>query len=760
MSDSSIAPRTSKIATPAADPSTPSSRRVVIVSNRLPFSVQRTSTGVDLVPSSGGLVTALSGYLDRRQREGVTTDLAWVGWAGGQIDQAEVEQLRRDRSESHEIYPLSFEADEMDRFYLGFCNSTIWPLFHYFPSYTSYREEDWETYRRINEQFCDAVANVVRPGDEIWIHDYQLLLLPRLLRERLPAASIGFFLHIPFPSFEVFRQLPTPWRRELLEGVLGADLIGFHTHDYVQHFLHSVFRTLGHEHHLGQLRIAEALKRVESFPIGIDYDRFHQAATSDAVLEARSRLETGIGQRKLICSVDRLDYSKGLLHRLRGYEAFLKAHPEYRGKVTFVLVVVPSREHVERYQNIKQELDELIGQLNGSLGSLDWMPIVYHYRSVSFTELVALYSMADIALITPLRDGMNLVAKEYLASKPAGQGVLILSEVAGAARELGEALQVNPNHAREIAQAIYDALAMAPEEQERRNRLMQERIRTYDAAHWVESFLSALRRTKERQGRLDTLHLTGVTAEQVLQRHHRAARRLLLLDYDGTLVPLAGKPQDATPDARLLELLETLGRAPGQTVYLVSGRDRKQLEQWFGRLPINMIAEHGAWFRSLSGEWTMPKPLRSSWKNQLRPLLQLYVDRVPGSLLEEKDYALVWHYRLADPELGAVRAMELTDDIVSYTANFDVQVLEGKKAIEVRNAGVSKGGAARDALAATTPDFVFAAGDDTTDEELFRALSRDAVTVCVGGTHSFATYRMTDHLELRALLQRFAGVAS
>jgi trehalose 6-phosphate synthase/phosphatase len=755
-----------RIATPAGSStlpptglSAPASRRVVIVSNRLPFSVQRSSSGVERVPSAGGLVSALSGYLERRRCEGVTTDLVWMGWAGGQVDEAEMEQLRQHAADQHEIYPLAFDASDMDGFYHGFCNSTLWPLFHYFPSYTSYREEDWETYRRINEQFCDAVVKAAQPGDEIWVHDYQLLLLPRLLRERLPSASIGFFLHIPFPSFEVFRQLPTPWRRELLEGVLGADLIGFHTHDYVQHFLHSVFRTLGHEHHLGQLRIAEALKRVESFPIGIDYERFHQAATSAEVVEARARLEAGIGPRRLICSVDRLDYSKGLLHRLRGYEAFLKAHPEYRGKVTFVLVVVPSRELVERYQSIKQELDELIGQLNGSLGSLDWTPIVYHYRSVTFTELVALYSMADVALITPLRDGMNLVAKEYLASKPDGRGVLILSEVAGAARELSEALQINPNHAQEIAQAIYDALCMEPDEQERRNRLMQERIRTYDAAHWVESFLSALRRTKERQGRLDTQHLTGPTAEQVVARHQHASRRLLLLDYDGTLVPLAGKPQDATPDQELLRLLDALRRVPGQSVYLVSGRDRKQLEQWFGKLPINMIAEHGAWFRDGSGEWTMPKPLRSGWKNELRPLLRHYVDRVPGSLLEEKDYALVWHYRLADPELGAVRAMELTDDIVSYTANFDVQVLEGKKAIEVRNAGVSKGGAARDAVAATTPDFVFAAGDDTTDEELFRALSRDATTVCVGGTHSYAAYRMTDHVELRSLLQRFASVA-
>lgn len=736
-----------------------SGKRLIVVSNRLPFTLQRGEQGATLVPSSGGLVTALSGYLERRRRDDASLDFVWAGWPGAELEAQELDELRTRAHEEHGAYPIALAAADMDRFYQGFCNSTLWPLFHYFPTYTTYNEEDWLTYRRVNEQFCDALLELARPGDEIWVQDYQLLLLPRLLREKLPDASIGFFLHIPFPSFEVFRMLPTPWRRELLEGVLGANLIGFHTHDYVQHFLHSVFRTLGYEHYLGQLRVGDELKRVESFPIGIDFKRFWEAADSPEVREARARIAAGIGQRKLICSVDRLDYTKGLLHRLRGFEAFLKAHPELHGKVTFVLVVVPSREQVERYQRMKQELDELIGQLNGSLGSVDWVPIVYQYHAISFTELVALYSLADVALITPLRDGMNLVAKEYLASKPDGTGMLVLSEMAGAARELGEALQVNPNHALEVAQAIHEALSTPPPEQIRRNRLMQERLRSYDATHWVETFLGALRRAKEKQSRLATQHLTGSTATHVLEQHAAAERRLLLLDYDGTLVPLAGRPQDAAPDGELLELLHELQRTPNQTVYLVSGRDRKQLEQWFAGVPIYMVAEHGAWVCDGDGSWRMPKALPSVWKSKLRPLLQQYVDRVPGSLLEEKDHALVWHYRLADAELGIARAKELIDDVVSYTANFDVQVLEGKKAVELRNAGVNKGGAAREAVAMAEASFILAAGDDTTDEELFRALPRSAVTVCVGGTHSYATYRMSDHRELRSLLRRLSGKA-
>lgn len=709
---------------------------------------------MELVPSAGGLVSALSGYLERRKLEQPETEFLWAGWSGAELSDEETEQLRCAARERHGAYPLSLDAADMDRFYHGFCNGTLWPLFHYFPSYATYEEQDWETYQRVNERFCEELVALVEPGDEIWVHDYQLLLLPGLLRKRLPNASIGFFLHIPFPSFEVFRQLPTRWRGELLRGILGADLMGFHTHDYAQHFLHSVFRTLGYEHYLGQINVDGALRRAETFPIGIDYARFSQAAKSAEVAEARERMAEGLARRRVIFSVDRLDYSKGILHRLRGFEAFLSQYPEYLGQVTFVLLVVPSREQVTRYQRMKQELDERVGQINGRFGSVDWVPIVYQYRSVPFTELVALYNLADVALITPLRDGMNLVAKEYIASKPDGNGVLILSEMAGAARELGEALQINPNHTREIAEAINEALTMPAVDQARRMHAMQGRIEGYDATRWVEGFLDALRRTKDRQGRLATRHLGGAPLSDMLERHRRASQRVLLLDYDGTLVPLARTPGEATPDRELLMLLQEL-QTPSQTVYVVSGRDHRSLAEWFKDIPIRLVAEHGAWERDAAGNWSMPKPLPDNWKKQLRPLLQSYVERVPGSALEEKDFALVWHYRLAvDQELATERAKELTDDVASFTANLDVQVLEGKKAIELRISGVTKGVAAAAAIA-SGPEFVFAAGDDATDEELFRALPREAVTVCVGSVHSHATYRLADYRELRAVLRQF-----
>lgn len=728
--------------------------RLIVVSNRLPFSFRRSETGIELGAASGGLVTALSGYIRRRREADSSFECVWAGWPGAEVDPTETDELRETARRDHGAYPILLSTEEMEQFYHGFCNSTLWPLFHYFPSYAVYREDDFATYRKVNELFCEAVLELVQPGDEIWIHDYHLLLLPQLLREKLPHASIAFFLHIPFPSFEVLRQLPTRWRAELLRGVLGADVIGFHTHDYVQHFLHSVFRTLGYEHYLGQLTVGGEVRRVESFPIGIDFEAFWDAALTPVVAKARELVADGLRGRKAILSVDRLDYSKGLLHRLRGYELLLESRPEWRGKVVFMLIVVPSREQVDQYQRMKHELDELVGQINGAYGSVEWVPIIYQYRSVSFTDLVALYSLAPVALITPLRDGMNLVAKEYLASKPDGTGVLILSEMAGAARELGEALQINPNHRLEIAEALHEAMVMPEAEQISRNRPMQDRLRVYGAQQWVANFLGALRRTKAQQGKLATLHLVGPACEAVVKRYRAAKQRLLLLDYDGTLVPFAPQPQLASPDPELLELLRNLQAIDGVSLFLISGRDRGTLEAWFDGLPIQIVAEHGAWLRDNGGGWALLKPLRFEWKEQIRPLVELYVARVPGSLLEEKDFSLAWHYRRSDPELGILRAKELIDDVVSYTANFDVQVLEGKKVVEIRNSGVNKGAAARHCLAKHDADFILAAGDDQTDEELFRALPAEAVTVRVGQTPSHATYRVDDHVELRRLLTR------
>jgi len=636
-------------------------------------------------------------------------------------------------------------------------NGTLWPLMHYFPGYMLHSPDDWRHYVDVNRAFADAVLAEVQPDDHVWVHDYQLMLVPGQLRSARTDAAIGFFLHVPFPSHELFRLLPAAWRRELLAGMLGADLVGFHTHDYTQHFLHCVFRVLGSEHQLGQIAVGGEVKRADTFPIGIDVDLFASSAKSEAVVARAREIELGLRGAKLVFSVDRLDYTKGILNRLRGFEEFLVRYPEWRDKVVFALTVVPSRTQVRQYGRMKRELDERVGSINGRFGSTDWVPILYQYRPLDFVTLVALYSLAPIALITPLRDGMNLVAKEYLASKTDSTGVLILSEMAGAARELGEALIVNPNHASEIADALHDALVMGTDEQIRRNRAMRERLQAYDARRWADHFLSTLGKVKAAQGQLATRQLNDRLEAEIAESYGAAAHPLVFLDYDGTLVPFASQPHLAAPDEEILRLLAGLVEGARERVFIVSGRDRATLDEWFGSAGVSVIAEHGAWIRRRGDDWRLLKPLARHWKERIAPILKTYVTQVAGSLVEEKEFSLAWHYRRCDPDLGAQRAKELIDELTHYTANLDVQVLEGKKVVEVRNSGVNKGAAAALVALETPADFILAIGDDQTDEDLFRALPSDAVSIRVGAPFSHARYRLNDHGDVRRLIRRLSA---
>jgi trehalose 6-phosphate synthase/phosphatase len=730
--------------------------RLVVVSNRLPFTLQVSGDELQFAPSAGGLVSALGAYLEAKHREDPTFEHLWVGWPGAAVPRELESRAKEEALAAHAAYPVFLSAEDVESFYHGFCNGTLWPLFHYLSSYVEYTPSYWDTYVRVNGSFLTALLEVLRPDDVVWVHDYQLLLLPAMLRERMPAASIGFFLHIPFPSHELFRLLPTPWKRQLLVGMLGADLVGFHTHEYTQYFLHCVFRILGHDHRLGHIIVDDQMRRADTFPLGIDYDKFMTAASSDAVDHRRAELESSIHGRKAIFSVDRLDYTKGILNRLVGYEEFLLRYPEWLNRVVFLLTIVPSREEVATYRKMKQDLDETVGRINGRFGTVEWVPVVYQYRSVDFDTLVALYRLSPVALITPLRDGMNLVAKEYLACKPDATGVLVLSEMTGAARELGEAILINPNHRTEIADALQQALTMEVEEQALRNRPMQQRLKAYDSKGWAEHFLSSLAKVKAQQGRLATKYLAPPLQEEITSTHRAARRALLLLDYDGTLVPFAAQPNLANPDPDLETLLAQLSRDVKNQVFLISGRDKRTLERWFGGLDVGLLAEHGAWVRSRGGDWRLLKPATPGWKEGIAPILRMYVDRVAGSLFEEKEFSIAWHYRQCDPELGEQRAKELIDDITQFVANLDVQVLEGKKVVEIRSAGTNKGTAALQLAQELDVDMILAIGDDQTDEDMFRVLPPHAVTVRVGAAFSRARYRLRHPRDVRRLLRLLA----
>jgi trehalose 6-phosphate synthase/phosphatase len=732
--------------------------RLVIVSNRLPYSVQIQADSLNLHRSPGGLVSGLTSYLSSMKKaSGQNGESLWIGWPGQSVPDEWQKQLIDRSTDEFQSYPVFVAEDSMDKFYHGFCNSTIWPLFHYFPTFASYNPDHWEQYQEVNRIFCDAVVQTTQPGDLIWIHDYHLMLLPKMIRERLPEASIGFFLHIPFPSFELFRLLPRAWRTEILEGMLGADLVGFHTHHYTQYFLRCCLRILGLEHTFGRITIGNRMAAADTFPMGIEFQQFHTAANSVEVIKESTALRETFGNRKVIISVDRLDYSKGIINRLEGYEIFLERNPEWHDRVVLVVVVVPSRIGVDHYQYLKQQIDEMVGKVNGKFGTISWTPIVYQYRSLEFEPLVALYRTSDVALITPLRDGMNLISKEYVATRVDQTGVLILSEMAGASSELGEALIINPNNREEISIAIKEALEMPESEQVRKNWMMQRRLEHYDVVHWAGNFFKGLAAAKERQQELSARMLGPLHRAELLSRYKKAFQRLLFLDYDGTLVPYSLTPAEAKPPADVLNLLSRLAEDPKTDLVLISGRDRKTLDEWFGRIHAGLVAEHGTWFREKNQEWRNAVPQNSTtWMKEVRQILEVFVDRLPGSFVEEKEFSLVWHFRKADLEFGSVLAKELVDHLQAILGQLNIQVMLGNKNVEVRNAGVNKGTASLHWISKSIYDFILALGDDTTDEDLFRDLPPDGFSIKVGTSKSAARFNVQSPSELLRLLSELS----
>jgi len=722
-------------------------RRLLIVSNRLPFTITKENGGYAFNKSSGGLVTGLSSFL-----ESWDGDYIWIGWPGQTPIEENAAVLRKEALKKYGAYPIFLPEETMESFYQGFCNCTIWPLFHYFPSLATYSEEQWHTYRKVNELFAEAVLEIAEPNDIVWIHDYHLMLLPGILREKSPPLTIGFFLHIPFPSFEIFRLIPRPWATEIIDKMIGADLIGFHTHEYTQYFLRNVLRFTGNEHNLGQIITPSRTVKADTFPMGIEFAKFFEASKDQAVQKERDELQKTLPAPKVVFSVDRLDYTKGILNRLEGYQLFLDNNAEWRGKVIFLIVVVPSRIGVEHYQQMKNSIDGLVGKINGQFGDMTWTPIVYQYRSLDFPVLAALYSLSHIALITPLRDGMNLVAKEYVASRVDRSGVLILSEMAGASKELGEAIIINPNHKEDIARALEEAIEMPPEEQTARIGQMQSRLKTYDVIRWAGDFLGALNSIKELQRSFEARMINSQIMESMSNEFHRTQKRLLLLDYDGTLVPFSSHPAYSRPDPALIELLTKLSDDSQNDVVIISGRDKNAIGEWFHDIPLGLVAEHGAWIKERGEPWRLLRPINSDWKKSLYPILKIFADRLPGSFIEEKEFSLVWHYRRADPEHASLRAHELIDQLTNFTANIDIQILRGSKVVEIRNAGINKANAAMALLSRQSYDFILALGDDWTDEDLFKSLPPNAYTIKVGNLQSYARFNLSDYRESRNLL--------
>ena len=724
-------------------------KRLLVVSSRLPVNIEKRRGEIILRPSVGGVATGLSSVVGA----GACLWLGWAEIASARVSVAERAELAARLRAEQSAWPVFLSERDAAGFYLGFSNRTLWPLFHYFSRYAEFDRATWHAYERVNRQFRDAVLQVYEPGDTIWVHDYQLMLLPKMLREALPHASIGFFLHIPFPSYEIFRMLP--WRRELIEGILGSDLVGLHTFDYVGHFLNSARSLLGIIERSGLLELPDRVVAVEAFPMGIDVERFAQLAEARATKRQAARMRPARDGTRTILSVDRLDYTKGIPERLEAFDSFLETHPEWRGRVRMLCIAVPSRTRVERYLRLKRQVDELVGRINGRWGTHDWVPVTYLYRSYPISHLAGFYAASDVCLVTPLRDGMNLIAKEWVASKGDGPGVLVLSEMAGAARELGEALIVNPYDCDAIVAALSEALEMPPEEQARRNSSMLARLRRYDVKRWAEDFLDQLEKTKMLQVAYDEHLLTPPQRDRLLADAKAADERVLVLDYDGTLVPFARKPSGAVPDADIMRLLQRLVDAPRTTVVVLSGRDRATLDEWLGELGAVLIAEHGAWIRLPGEEWATAGRLSTEWKDVVRPFLERAVDRTPGSFIEEKDFSLAWHYRASQTEQASVRVRELIELLVPVADALGLSLLEGNKVLEIKNLEVDKGRAAYRWMSGDGA-FVLAAGDDHTDEDVFSAAPDSVWTLKIGRGRSRARSSLPTFYDLRALLGELA----
>jgi trehalose 6-phosphate synthase/phosphatase len=746
---------------PTAAEHAPPTTRLVNVSNRLPVTLGKSPD--DIRMSSGGLVAALGGLGKE------SFDQLWIGWPGSDVAEgADRDRVQARLRDEFGCEPVWIPPQQAAGHYEGFANASVWPLLHYMTDRFRYDASWWDDYRAVNERFAERVLAATSDDDVIWVHDYQLMLLPKLLKQARPRSRVGFFLHTPFPSYEIIRCHPNA--SALVEGVLHADLAGFHTFGYLRHFRSSALRLLGVEAEITSLWHGGRECLLGVYPIGIDARRFDEQTRTPEHQKQVERFRGAFGTKRLVVSVERLDYTKGILQRLDAIDLLLhELDDEQRNRLKFVFVSVPSRENVEEYRELREEVERRVGRTNGEHATLENSPVHFIHGSVQFAELCALYAMSEVAIVTPLMDGMNLVAKEYVACQSpdaeGGPGVLVLSEFAGAAEELSTALIVNPYDAAGVARAVKAALEMPATERRRRVEPMLRRIREYDAQAWARSFVDDLASQPvdppigaagdEGSRSAAQVELRDAIASATPQR-----RVAMFLDYDGTLREIVANPDAASPTPELRALLGRLDRlaaAARVDVCVVSGRVATDLDRFLGEFTsIGRIAEHGAALRRPRREaWErLDEGVDYAWRDDLLPLLRLFERGTPGSWVEVKRTGLVWHYRNADPEFGAWRAKGLIDELSSLTANAPVEVRQGRKIVEIVAAHLNKG-AAVTRLVSDAGGYarLLIAGDDVTDESMFALAAADAITARIGPGDTEAKLRFRDPAAFRGWLE-------
>ncbi|WP_238387277.1 bifunctional alpha,alpha-trehalose-phosphate synthase (UDP-forming)/trehalose-phosphatase [Sphingobacterium olei] len=721
--------------------------KTFIISNRLPVKIERKKNKLVVTRSEGGLATGLGSFY----REDGSW---WLGWPGIIPKNTEEEEFIRKELHSLNLIPVFLTPEDIKGYYEGFSNAVLWPLCHYRPSFVDFNEAYWNSYLNVNNKFASEALKHLDNDTNIWIHDYQLMALPELLRKHDQSFTIGYFHHIPFPPEELFRMLP--WRGQLLKGLLGADLIGFHTFEDTQNFLNSCSSNLRMEAHYNNLKCNGRRIFVEAFPMGIDYEKFKNAALSQEVLQKAREVKEYYRNQKIILSVDRLDYSKGIIERLRALERLLKSHPEMIGKIVLYMLIVPSRDEVSAYKKLRNDIDRLVGNINAVYGRPGWSPVAYFYQSVPFEELSALYVAADICFVNSIRDGMNLVAKEYIASKQSDKrGVLLLSEFTGASKELTDAVLINPHDSIKVSASLYHALNMPVKEQKERIQACQHIVEKFHVHHWVKLFMERLQETKHLQRKELARKVASSIKSAIHDRYTNSQNRLFFLDYDGTLVGININANKAVPTEEVYNLIDSLTADPNNTVVIISGRRHLELEKWFGKKSVYLIGEHGIWTNYPDKKWRAKKGISNKWKTHIKEILQHYTDRTPGASIEEKSYAVAWHYRKVQKGLGLLQAHNLIVQLKNLASDYGLQVVHGDEVVEIKVMQTNKGKAALELVNTMTPDFILSIGDDTTDEDMFQELPSNTISVKVGDKQSHAKFYVDTQIDALKFLKSF-----
>lgn len=722
----------------------------IIVSNRLPVSVKKVNGTLEFAISDGGLSSGLASYTKGRKS-------LWIGWPGiasDELTESDKKKIVRELKK-RSLLPVFLTQKQVDGFYSGYSNSVLWPLFHKLPLDMADATKHWKTYREVNELFANTVAAITKQDSMIWVHDYQLLLLPELLRWTIEnSVRIGFFSHIPFPPVKDLEKLPQA--KLILRGILGASLVGFHTKAYGKEFMDAC-NVLGvGTAENGQVIMGTRTIKVSDFPIGIDYDRFARATKSWKVQRELLRLRRKYRKYRVILTVDRLDPSKGFIERLNAYNEFLKINPQLHGKVKMVMLTIPSRTDVKAYKLLKQRIDVLVATINKNYGTPKWQPIDFMYKSVPFEELSALYQIADVAFVVPVRDGMNLVAKEYIASKQKGRGVLVLSKTAGAAQELTDAVLVNPKRRQSIVAGLATALDMPHTPLTSRLKSMQKTLASNTIHTWANSFMGSME-VPERARPQYTKILNKKRQTQLIEDYLAARQRLILLDYDGTLAPYNTDPEQTPLSPEMFTILKTIGKDPLNKLVIVSGRPTNTLERYITGIKADAAAEHGAFIR-LQNEWHVATTAQPEWKQQIVPFLERYAAKTPGAFVEIKDFALVWHYRKSPPYYAKKNLTILKRVLKPELTMYGLRAYDGSKVLEIKPPSVNKGVALENWLTHTNKyDIIVAIGDDYTDEDMFKALPNNSYSMKLGLGITAANYRLKDSDDVLNLLTKLVS---